>query len=200
MKKTILFLFALIVIKQSFAQTTLTELPGTIVKSHKVTPVRADGTDDYFFFEGFGGHKPGCFKINIGGVDMTKCDKFILEFAEFYDGNPNIPLYFIKRTDGKYLSFQLGGAAFVDKINNIDVRYQKWLISKEKTAFLTGYTNSYFFILPLAPFLYGFTLKMFNNNKEIGCTLNIKVHPSDSEFYLGQTPKKTFNGGNTQTH
>lgn len=196
MKKTTLILLALIMIKQSFAQTTLTVLPTTSVKSHRVSPVKFNGTDDYFYFEGFGGRKTGCFKINIGSIDYTKCDKFTFEFAEFYNGDVNLPLYFIKRTDGNYLSFLLGGTAFVPKhqtINNL--RYQKWLISKEISRFPPHYTNSYFFILPLAPFEFGYTLKVFNNNKEIGCTPNLRIRPSESEFYLGQTPIKTFNGG-----
>jgi len=193
MKKTILLLFALIIIKSAFEQTRLTPLPATSVRSHRVTPVRVDGTDDYFYFEGYGGQKPGCFKINNGVIDLTKCDKFTFEFAEFYNGNPNIPLYYIQRIDGNCLTFTIRGAAFEPKHRDIFTRFQKWLISKEISAFPPHYTNSYFLFLPLATVPYGSTLTMFDLNKKIGCFSNLNVNPSESEFYIGQTPKKTFN-------
>lgn len=199
MKKLIQLAFICLTSLPVISQTKLTPLPATGVKSHFVIPVKVEGTSDYFFFEGFTGLKNGCLKIDTGAIDLTKCDKFIFEFAEFYEGNPNIPLYYIRRTDGLYLSFQLGGAAFVNKITDTQSRFQKWLISKVQSQYSPNYINAYNFLLPLAPVQYGYTLKVFNNQKELGFSDGPKIIAFESEFYLGQESKKgNLNGGRTR--
>jgi hypothetical protein len=186
-------LLAMAFLKQVFPQTTVTTLPATTVKFHAVTPVKIVGTSDYFFFEGFAGHKPGCFKVDTGRIDLSQCDKFVFEFAEYFEGNQNIPLYYIRRTDGLYLSFQLGGAAFVNKITGIQSRFQKWLISKVNSQFSIHPQNAYNLLLPLVPLSYGYSLKVFNDNKEMGFTGSPKIVATQSEFYIGQVSKKTAN-------
>ncbi|HMG67443.1 MAG TPA: hypothetical protein VK588_07150 [Chitinophagaceae bacterium] len=100
MKKFISTLIILNLFIQSFCQTTITELPPTYVKSLQVKPVRFEGNNEWFFFEGFYGSHTGCFGLNSGDIVLTRCDKFDFEFAEYYTGNTNIPLYYIKRGDG----------------------------------------------------------------------------------------------------
>lgn len=172
------------------AQTTITQLPPIAVKTHWMNPVKIEGTGSLFFLEGFGGQKINCFRINLGQIDRNNCDKFIFEFAENLNGNPNTPLYFIRRTDGKYLSFQLGGAAFVNKMSGRELMFQKWLINKVVSQFNRNYTNGFNFILPQVPFEFGYTLKVYNNNQLIGFNAGAGIRAGESEFYMGQQSEK----------
>jgi len=188
MQKVPLMLIGLACTLQSFSQTTITQLSPIAVRTHWVNPVKIEGNSELFFFEGFAGQKTGCFKVHPGGIIRTECDKFTFEFAENLNGNPNTPLYFIKRTDGKYLSLQLGGADFVDKMADQAIMFQKFLVCKVQSQYNPNFRNAYNFLLPLPNITYGYTLKMFNNYKEMGFSTNAKIRAIESEFYLGQTP------------
>lgn len=191
MKKFLLLLTILLVQLIVSGQTTLTPMASMMVKSRNVTPVKIEGDGSMFNFTHNLAPTGNCFSINFGSMVLDQCDKFVFIFAEYYQGNTNCPLYYIKRQDGKYLSFQLGGAGFVDLITTPEVRYQKWLISLPQRQ--TGMTKKYNFLLPLAPVEYGYILKKFDDNK-IGFDDALKNLNSETNFFVNQTPKKVLSG------
>ena len=130
-----------------------------------------------------------CFSINFGNIDLTGCDKFVFIYAGTYRGNINCPLYYIKRSDGKYLSFQTGGAGYVDLITTPEVRMQKWLISVPSHGQSDGKYN---LILPLTPVQYGYTLRLRDGRMEFG--MGPKHRTDEADFYLQATPKKQVAG------
>jgi hypothetical protein len=64
-----------------------------------------------------------------GVLDFTKVDKIMFEFSGLYADRANtVKLYRIRRTDGKYLTFQIA-AAYVSKMEGIDAQYQLWVLN-----------------------------------------------------------------------
>ena len=183
-------LFALPSVSQ---QTTLVPGAAAIIKSRTVVPVRVVGYTDYFYFDGYGGQIPACFSVDSGEVRVDTCSRFSLEFASFLNSDANAPLYYIRRTDGKFLSFDRGHAAFLARTSNSQLRFQQWLISKVKSEYDTSKTNAYNLLLPLAPSPEAYVLKILDSGKEIGFSINPKVLASESEIYLGQIPRKDVN-------
>lgn len=191
MKIIILICATLVFNLNVFAQTKLIALSPTRVNSRDVIPVKVEGNESMFNLTSNLQSTGDCFSIEFGNVNLGKCDKFVFEFAEYYQGNRNCPLYYIKRSDGKYLSFQMGGAGYIDLITTPAVIYQKWLISKPPLSSRTP--DRYNLILPLAPFKYGYTLKMLDDGK-IGFGMGIKHLASEANFFLNATPKKQVSG------
>jgi len=75
---------------------------------------------------------------NDGVIDFQNIDKFSFEFSGLYVINPNTPkLYYIRRTDGKYLSWKPGFISWGVKTGYaqwakkmIGSQEQLWIISK----------------------------------------------------------------------
>lgn len=63
----------------------------------------------------------------------TSYTKVRFVFSGEYAGND--PLYYIVRTDGKYLSFQIENTAFLARFSDTAVKYQKWQVAKEGSRY-----------------------------------------------------------------
>ncbi len=115
---------------------------------------KPDKNKIYFFT--MGEESTVCYGVNIGRVDASSCETFVFESAGLFNGDLSKPLFFIRRTNGDYLSFQMGGAAYVPKNKGI-IHYQKWLIRRHPK------TGEYILSLPTAA-NYNFILQRYGDN------------------------------------
>ncbi len=141
MKKLFLVLLALTTISIIIAQTIQKR---QLAKSSKcrIAGGKFQPSDKLVYYFSTEADDPStCFTINGGSIVSGTCETFVFEPAVSLD--PDFPrsLYYIKRSNGDCLTYQVGGCAFLPRAANL-AEEQQWKVIRTKGA------NNYLFTLP----------------------------------------------------
>lgn len=141
-----------------FSQTQITRLNPIAVKGHWVTPVKINAKTGFSIVSA--PLNGVCYGIISQTLSSRACDVF---FFESCGNNPGtqVPLYWIRKADGKYLSHDGFGASWLEKMQENQSYFQKWMVLKTPGT----EENTYNFMLPLAPVTYGYFLTIDSENK-----------------------------------